>query len=469
LRGHFDGKAIRYNDPLWNPGFCTLSEWQTFSNTDLHSHYTDLVSTADYDIKFEYNASYSPKTISLSKPMVDAKGIKYAASATIAPFGSIVLMTDPAPAVLDAVKPVISNFTIPTAATSLSVSGITLVATDNIGVTGYLLSETNTTPALDANSWSSSTPTTYTFGGQGTKTLYAWVRDAVGNVSTSSLASITINISSSGGGGGGGSSSSGGGGSLSSSATSTITTTTSSTVSTVVATSTASTTSSISTSNDSTNSGTSTSARALAIEAAASQLVAAEKQLVTKINKKLATNLAGRLLLQVESHGEAWYLNPANNLKYYLGTPAMALAVMRSLGQGISNSNLAKIKVADANINTSLDTDGDGLSDSFEDAIGSDKNKSDTDGDGYGDKQEFLNGYNVNGANKLAFDNNFVSQQAGRILLQVESHGEAWYINPFTKLRYYLGRPEDAYSLMRSLSLGVSNSNLRQIGVGETK
>ena len=46
---------------------------------------------------------------------------------------------------------------------------------------------------------------------------------------------------------------------------------------------------------------------------------------------------------------------------------------------------------------------------------------------------------------------------AGRILLQVESRGEAWYVNPATLERFYLGRPLDAFNLMRQFSLGVSN------------
>jgi len=202
---------------------------------------------------------------------------------------------------------------------------------------------------------------------------------------------------------------------------------------------------------------------------AAKEFVAAEKKLVTKINNTLSGSLAGRLLLQVESHGEAWYLNPANKLKYYLGTPELAFSVMRTLGVGISNANLAKIKIADANLNTNIDTDGDGLSDSLEDAIGSDKNKADTDADSYDDKTELLNSYNTNGVNKLIFDNTFTNNQQGKIFLQVESHGEAWYVNPITKLRYYLGRPADAYALMRQLSLGITNDKLRKIGVGEAE
>jgi len=44
----------------------------------------------------------------------------------------------------------------------------------------------------------------------------------------------------------------------------------------------------------------------------------------------------------------------------------------------------------------------------------------------------------------------------GRILLQVEDLGQAWYVNPLDASRYYLGRPDDAFSLMRRFGLGVS-------------
>ena len=52
---------------------------------------------------------------------------------------------------------------------------------------------------------------------------------------------------------------------------------------------------------------------------------------------------------------------------------------------------------------------------------------------------------------------------SGRILLQVESHGEAWYVNPVNLKRYYLGRAQDAFTIMRSLGVGVTNANLNRI------
>jgi len=51
----------------------------------------------------------------------------------------------------------------------------------------------------------------------------------------------------------------------------------------------------------------------------------------------------------------------------------------------------------------------------------------------------------------------------GRILLQVEQHGEAWYVNPVDGKRYYLGGPSDAYNLMREKGLGITDADLAVI------
>lgn len=180
----------------------------------------------------------------------------------------------------------------------------------------------------------------------------------------------------------------------------------------------------------------------------------------------LAERLSGKILLQVESKGEAWYVQPKDLKRYYLGRPADAFDLMRSTGIGITNENLQKIQVADFDFSGRLDTDGDGLSDAIEDALGSDKTKTDTDGDGYDDKTEVVSGFDPNGSAKFALDAAFASLQKGRIFLQVEGRGEAWYINPDNSRRYFLGSPEDAFGIMRQLGLGISNNNLTQISLG---
>lgn len=98
----------------------------------------------------------------------------------------------------DTTKPVVTVFTIPTTSSSLTVSITTFTATDAVGVTGYLLAETSTTPSASSGSWTSSPPTTYTFTSVGSKTLYTWAKDSAGNVSTSISRSVTITLPSTG-------------------------------------------------------------------------------------------------------------------------------------------------------------------------------------------------------------------------------------------------------------------------------
>jgi len=118
-----------------------------------------------------------------------------------------------------------------------------------------------------------------------------------------------------------------------------------------------------------------------------------------------ASQLKGRILLQVESHGEAWYVHPTTGNRFYLGRPADAFAVMRSQGLGISNKNFDAFKgVAPRSL-------------------------------------------------------------AGKILLKVEDLGKAYYVNPIDLKLYYLGRPADAFEVMRKFGLGIANANLSKIAV----
>ena len=181
--------------------------------------------------------------------------------------------------------------------------------------------------------------------------------------------------------------------------------------------------------------------------------------------ENLGQKLSGRILLQVQSHGEAWYVNTADYKKYYLGRPADAFEVMRNLGTGITNNDLNKFEIGIIEYDDS-DNDQDGLANRFEQALGTDPENPDTDGDGHNDGLEIKNNYNPNGSGKLAIDNDFAKNHLGKIFLQTEQNGESWYVNPADKKRYYLGRPADAFAIMRELSLGISNQNLSQITAG---
>jgi hypothetical protein len=180
------------------------------------------------------------------------------------------------------------------------------------------------------------------------------------------------------------------------------------------------------------------------------------------IDHALSVKLSGKILLQVESHGEAWYVYPGNNSRIFLGRPIDAFNVMRNKGLGVSNENLRRIPVS-LDYLSGQDSNNDGLPDAFKEALGLRVDRNDSDGDGYDDYTELLHGYDPLGPGKLSLDENFSRSLAGQILLQVESHGEAWYVNPDNNERYFLGRPADAFNLMRNLGLGISNENLNKI------
>ncbi len=135
------------------------------------------------------------------------------------------------------------------------------------------------------------------------------------------------------------------------------------------------------------------------------------------------------------------------------------------LGQGVTNENLVRIPLADANLE-GIDMDEDGLSDLVEESIGSDPQKKDTDEDGYSDKDEVLNGYNPIDAEKLPIDNEYALRQAGKILLQVETNGEAWYVAGDGK-RYFLGNPGDAFGVMRGLDYWTKDWKKEESAVAE--
>lgn len=61
-----------------------------------------------------------------------------------------------------------------------------------------------------------------------------------------------------------------------------------------------------------------------------------------------------------------------------------------------------------------------------------------------------------------------VAQLSGRILLAVEEHGEAWYVDPVTLRRVFLGRPEDAFRLLQTYGLGITSRDLATIPIADT-
>ncbi len=96
--------------------------------------------------------------------------------------------------VFDGTAPVVHSFTAITPSSSLNVAISAFTASDAVGVTGYMITESSTAPAASDSGWSGSAPTTYTVGAEGNYTLYPWAKDAAGNVSAvfGSPASVSV-------------------------------------------------------------------------------------------------------------------------------------------------------------------------------------------------------------------------------------------------------------------------------------
>lgn len=115
---------------------------------------------------------------------------------------------------------------------------------------------------------------------------------------------------------------------------------------------------------------------------------------------------SGKIFLQTQENGEAWYIYPWDGKRYYLGRPAEAFEIMRRLSLG--------------------------------------------------SKHSFIN------SNEY-----FPKRLSGVILLDVEKNGEAYYINPQDLKKHYLGRPADAFKIMRNLGIGINNEDLSYIPTGD--
>ncbi|MEI7512037.1 MAG: thrombospondin type 3 repeat-containing protein [Candidatus Uhrbacteria bacterium] len=170
------------------------------------------------------------------------------------------------------------------------------------------------------------------------------------------------------------------------------------------------------------------------------------------------SSAAGRILLQTESRGEAWYVPAASTERTYLANGTAAYDVMRAYGLGMTNTDLKKIPaglISDLNV---ADTDSDGLPDNLEEALGTDMLKADSDEDGYSDGDEVSAGYNPLGLGKSSTSAVFTKRFLGRILLQVQGKGQAWFVNPADGKRYYMSNGEAAYQIMKKFGLSARNS-----------
>jgi len=85
--------------------------------------------------------------------------------------------------VVDTTKPSVDTFTATSPSYSYNIPITAFVASDAVGVTGYMITESDVAPAAGIGGWAASPPTIYHVTSNGTYTLYPWVKDAAGNVS----------------------------------------------------------------------------------------------------------------------------------------------------------------------------------------------------------------------------------------------------------------------------------------------
>jgi len=197
------------------------------------------------------------------------------------------------------------------------------------------------------------------------------------------------------------------------------------------------------------------------------QVLSEERETVKAVDKNLLKKLAGKIILQVANLGRAWYVDPVSLVRYYLADGSSSFNALRKFGLGIKNNDISKIPVGIDNNSSALDTDGDGLPDKMEQALGTNPNKADSDGDGFSDKLEVMNSYSPLGVGKINQSKSLIEKLKGRIVLQTEGAGQAWYINPGDGKRYYLADGDAAYQIMRQLSLGVANDLISKIPVAK--
>jgi len=146
-----------------------------------------LVST---DSSSPYSYNWDTTTLSNGSYSLSAKA--YDAAGNVGETGNTTVTVSNQ--VADTTAPTMSSFTMPTTSTSLAVAISALAASDAVGVTGYLVTESSTRPSATASGWSTGAPTSFTFSGTGTRTAYAWAKDAAGNVSNSLSRTVTITL-----------------------------------------------------------------------------------------------------------------------------------------------------------------------------------------------------------------------------------------------------------------------------------
>lgn len=134
-----------------------------------------------------------------------------------------------------------------------------------------------------------------------------------------------------------------------------------------------------------------------------------EIELSDEVNVDLAERLSGLVLLQIESKGEAWYVFPLDQKRYFLGRPEDALQIVKKLSLQIESDEL-------------LDY--------------------------------------------LYFEKAMPDSILGRFVWTDENPDDLYYFNPKLKKAELVGDASEVLDFLTERGVGVSNQDIRQIEVG---
>jgi len=135
------------------------------------------------------------------------------------------------------------------------------------------------------------------------------------------------------------------------------------------------------------------------------QLFPEEKAVAVVSPIPLKEQLSGRILIQTEADGQAWYVNPQTKERYYLNGPETALAVMGQQSLGITNAD--------------------------------------------------FNSYNGTAPTRLA----------GKFLLKTEDNGKLYYVSPADRSITPVIGKTGAFNLIKAKGLGITNTDIAKIPV----
>jgi hypothetical protein len=357
-----------------------------------------------------------------------------------------------APVIIDIDPPNITGFEIPASASSLTVSISLFTAEDSLsGVSAYLLSESEETPSLSDSGWLGDSQNNYTFSSQGIKSLYAWVRDAAGNISSSSVGVVDISIAES------------------------------------------------------------SSARTVHGIDGIYFSAPVEGGFSVSINNDAATTTERTVWLTFETNGQKIdsvqvsetgdfsgvigkaYINrlpftvsETQGLKkiyvrLWFGNDYSAGEISDTIYYQINDSSSSSSSDSDSrqsekssttSSTTEIRTYGLGEKDEWNEEIvcsieslsGEEKTLREEESkkikeeiEKLIDEQSFGEGL-IRKLKRLSMENKL----SGRLLLQVEENGEAWYLNPVDKKRYFLARPADMFNIMKQFGLGASHEYITE-------